>query len=336
MPLPTAHIRYLEVFQLVMRTRNLTAAARLLNISQPAVSHALKELEAQLGFGLLHRGHGPLRPTAEASLLLPEVEHLFAQLGMFALRASELKDERGGHLTIATVPSLATRVLPRALAAFRSSRQRVHFKLLVQTVNDVATLVKDEVAEVAFAFSPIDQSGIINQPLLDTALVAYVSREHPLYQKAWLSPADLAGEVTIVPTEQTVPGQILRRFLDGRQLKAFDMIESNSAAAAISLVREGLGIALMDPLTTGDGLPDSVGWRRFEPTIAVTMTLLLSRHRSLSGVAAEFLRHVGTSARDEAARLTSLGIATQAYSLDALTADALASRPPDLPGDPAP
>jgi len=327
MSLPPTNIRYLEVFQIVMRTRNLTVAARLLNVTQPAVSHALKELEAQIGFPLFHRSHGPVRPTPEALQLLPDLERLFAQLGTFALRISELKDDRAGYLTIATVPSLTARVLPRALAAFRAARPRVHFKLLVQTVADVINQVKEEVAEVAFVFSPIDQVGLATRKLMDTRMVAYVSRAHPLHARTVLTPADLAGEVTILPTQQTIPGQLLRRFLDARDIRAFDMIECNNASAAISLVREGLGVALMDPLTIAEGHADSVVCRPFEPAIAVTVTVLHSRHRALSKIAREFLQHVHVHAEEEARRLTAIGVPSHAFGADPASVAGAAASP---------
>jgi DNA-binding transcriptional LysR family regulator len=310
LPLQTANLRYLEVFQVVMRTRNLTVAARLLNVTQPAVSHALKELEAQIGFVLFHRSHGPVRPTDEAVQLLPDIERLFAQLGLFALRVSELKDEHAGQLTIATVPSLAGRVLPRALAAFRKVRPRVHFKFLVNTVADVVGLVKDEIADLGFAFSPIDQIGITSEKLIDTRMVAYISSALPLAKKSCVATPDLAGIVAILPTQQTVPGQVLRRFLDAREMHAIDILECNNAAAAVSLVREGMGIAVMDPLSIGDGLPGSVVCRPFEPFVPVAMMVLHSRHREISRVASEFMGHVRVAAGEEAIRLSDMGIAS--------------------------
>ena len=293
-----------------MRTRNLTVAARLLNVTQPAVSHALKELETQIGFTLFHRSHGPVRPTQEAIQLLPDIERLFAQLGSFALRVSELKDDRAGHLTIATVPSLAARVLPRALAAFRNARPRVHFKLLVQTMGDVIGMVKDEIADVGFAFSPIDQIGIASEKLIETRMVAYISSGLPLADRDCVSAPDLAGAAAILPTQQTVPGQVLRRYLDSRDMQAINIVECNNAWAAVSLVREGMGVALMDPLSIGDGLPGSVVCRPFKPFVPVAMMVLHSRHRELSKVASEFMGHVYAAAHDEAKRLSDMGIAS--------------------------
>ncbi|MDB5552463.1 MAG: LysR family transcriptional regulator, partial [Rhizobium sp.] len=68
-----ANLRHLEVFRLVMRTVNITETARILRISQPAISQTLRNLEQDLGIELFNRGGRRLTPTNEALALLPEV-----------------------------------------------------------------------------------------------------------------------------------------------------------------------------------------------------------------------------------------------------------------------
>ena len=61
-------LRHIELFQAILQTGSLTAAAELLHISQPAASKILKHAEQQLGFALFDRVRGKLQPTAEARL----------------------------------------------------------------------------------------------------------------------------------------------------------------------------------------------------------------------------------------------------------------------------
>ena len=113
--------RQLETFRLFARTQSVTETARLMRVSQPAVSQTLKELETQFGFSLFVRSNGRTRLTLEANNVLPDVERLFAQMATLRGKAEELKDMRAGALSIASVPSFTARILPTALQAFRTS-----------------------------------------------------------------------------------------------------------------------------------------------------------------------------------------------------------------------
>ena len=71
------HLRHLEIIRTVAKAGSEAAAARLLNVSQPAVSRMLRQVEAELGFELFKREHGRLSVTNEARALLPEVTKVF-------------------------------------------------------------------------------------------------------------------------------------------------------------------------------------------------------------------------------------------------------------------
>ena len=87
-------LRHIEVFNAVMHTGSVSAAARLINISQPAVSRTLQHAELQLGFALFQRSKGRLTPTSEALALLPHMEKLFGQLEEVQRLADSLRKGR--------------------------------------------------------------------------------------------------------------------------------------------------------------------------------------------------------------------------------------------------
>ena len=72
--------RYLEIFDTIMRTRSLTEAARILNVSQPALSKMLTHAEDQIGIPLFNRRRGRITPTSEALQLFKETEAVFDRL----------------------------------------------------------------------------------------------------------------------------------------------------------------------------------------------------------------------------------------------------------------
>src|SRR4051812_49642096 len=74
------NLKHVEVFHAIMRTGSVTAAARLLHVTQPAVSAMLKHFENRLQMKLFERAGGRLVPTPEAQALLPDVAGIYNPL----------------------------------------------------------------------------------------------------------------------------------------------------------------------------------------------------------------------------------------------------------------
>ena len=112
-------LRHIEVFNAVMQTGSVSAAARLINVTQPAVSRTLQHAELQLGFALFERARGRLTPTNEAMALFPHVEKLYEQLDEVQRLAAGLRHGAvTDRLQVLTVFALSREVLPHAVAGF--------------------------------------------------------------------------------------------------------------------------------------------------------------------------------------------------------------------------
>ena len=117
--------REIEIFRAVMEQGTVTAAARVLQVSQPAVSKSLAKLERELGFSLFRRQGRKVVPTAEAKVLLGEASRLLDGFERFGVSAEQIYAGRRGTLTIATNPNPAISWLPSVVAAFRRDRPLV-------------------------------------------------------------------------------------------------------------------------------------------------------------------------------------------------------------------
>src|SRR6185295_13848926 len=112
-------LKHIEVFNAIMLTGSVSAAARLLHVTQPAVTQTLQHAELQLGYALFTRQRNRLVPTSEAQALYPEVQTLVSQLESVRRLAGALRSGTQATLRVLVVPSLAVRALPEALVLFR-------------------------------------------------------------------------------------------------------------------------------------------------------------------------------------------------------------------------
>jgi DNA-binding transcriptional LysR family regulator len=270
--------RQLETFRLFARTQSVTETARLMRISQPAVSQTLKELEAQFGFALFVRSNGRTRLTTEAGNVLPDVERMFAQMASLKGKAAELRDTQAGSLSIASVPSFSNDLLPIALKNFRVERPNVAVRLEIHSASDVVRQVRQEYCDVGFAFLPFDEAGIAAQPLIQMSMICLVPKDHRLASNKVICAEDLAGETIIAHGAQTTPGFLLRESLRS-EVGQFTMLTTNQSMASLHLVQHGFGIAFVHPLILPFDYRGSVAAIPYEQNVPLTFALIYSRNR---------------------------------------------------------
>ena len=280
-------LRQLETFRLFARTLSVTETARLMRVSQPAVSQTLKELEGQFGFALFVRSNGRTRLTFEANNVLPEIERLFAQMASLRGKAEELKDNRAGALSIASVPSFTARILPEAIKTFREARSQVKIRTEVHTASDVVRQIRQEYCDIGFAFMPLDEVGVSVQPILRMPMVCLVPADHRLARKKIITSADLMKETIIVHGPETTPGFILRESL-GDDVAGFQVLTTNQSVTSIHMAQSGLGIAFAHPLVLAHDPLGKVVPVPYERHVPLTFALLYSRNRPVSRTVLQF------------------------------------------------
>jgi DNA-binding transcriptional LysR family regulator len=303
-----ANLRQLEMFRLLMRTFNLTETARILRVSQPAISQTLRNLETDLGFELFNRGGRRITPTNEALTLLPEVERLFSQFSTLESRANELRDGRAGSLSIATIPTLTHRLIPKACAALRGERPHVRIEIEATTFLELINLIKQEIADVGFGYGPTMEHGVAVEAIFQTRIVCFVPEHHPLANRKALCPQDLEGTTVIVLRPTTPIGILIHEVLEKQDFKNIKLLRTNSGSAAVGLAVQGVGIALTDVMALYAGGARGVRIVPFEPAIPLTLAAIYSRHRPVSRGLVQFIAHVRATLRDICNELHASGL----------------------------
>ena len=103
--------RHIEAIRAVMLTGSVTGAAASLHVTQPAISHLLREIDDLLQFSLFDRRAGRLIPTERAALLLDEIERSFIGLDGINDVCSRLRVVKQRTITVALVPVASASIL---------------------------------------------------------------------------------------------------------------------------------------------------------------------------------------------------------------------------------
>src|SRR3569832_2292731 len=123
------NLRQVEVFYAVIRTGSVTQAARVLNVTQPAVSIALRQLETRLDLKLFERSGGRLQATAEARALLPDLAEIFRRLAAVEHLSQDLAKGARGSFSVAATPPLCDGHVANCVAAFLRTRPDVRISI---------------------------------------------------------------------------------------------------------------------------------------------------------------------------------------------------------------
>lgn len=288
-------LRHIEVFNAVMLTGSVSAAARLINVTQPAVSRTLQHAEIQLGFSLFERIRGRLTPTPQAQTLYPHIEKLFAQLDEVQRLAGNLRagQARRDELRVLTVLALSYEVFPRAMRLFREKYPEVAvIHEALHSPQIVSSLVLQE-ADVGYVFSAISHPAITHERIGERQVMCIVPKgllSARQLRAGSLGFAQLAA-LPVIALDNRDPlgvtlGHVLRE--SGAGIKPVMTVQTYHVALA--LAHHGVGVALVEGCTAVSADLTRVDVLPLEPAIAVTVKALRPTARPNSLVGRAFTR----------------------------------------------
>ena len=277
------NLRQIEVFHAVMLTGSVTAAARYLNVSQPAISNVLKHTELQLKFKLFERIGGRLHPTPEANDLMPDVSEIFGRIGTFKRFVQDMQDGRMGRIILATSPTLVNAFLPRAVALFRQRNSAVRITIQSLPTPLVVERVARREVDMGMVYAPVTDDAVEGEGLLVTEMACVVPKNHLLAKKRRIKARDLEDQMVISLGSATRIGRLIEEECRKLGVPAPEIgIEASSSLAACLMVSEGAGVGLVDTAMSLSRKFDDLAFRPFEPKIPVEVRLIYPRDRPRS------------------------------------------------------
>ncbi|MCJ2080655.1 LysR family transcriptional regulator [Methylobacterium sp. J-090] len=269
----------IDLFRAVLRHGGMTRAAAALGIGQPHVSRAIAQLEAGLGFALFVRGHGSARPTREGAAFAREVERTYAGLDHLAEAARQIRELGTGPLRVACQPSLAARLVPRAIRRLVAEHPGARVALHVPSPDTIWAWAASGQCDLGLARPRAGYTGVVAEPFLTVDAVCALPRGHRLARQRAIEVADLAGEPMISGGVGAFQETVEARFREAGLAPHFPFLAQYTAARC-GLVAEGLGLAIVDPVPARDlSLP--IVLRPLAPRLSIETWLLRPAERPL-------------------------------------------------------
>lgn len=284
-------LRHIEVFEAVMKTGSVSAAATLINVSQPAVTKTLQHAESQLGFKLFRRIKGRLYPTPEATVLYREVGKVSSAIETVRTLARNLKSGDQGHIRIAATPVLAQELVPIAIHRFRTENAGITCAMETNHWKEVFEAILTNSVDIGFAATPPDHPAIQQYPVHRGEMVAAFPRSQaPRRERVALK--ELADYDFISLMESVNPVSIsLRKACEAAQLNLKTVIQVQTNHVALWFVAQGAGVAVIDQYTAVKAPRERVALRRLNPAMKFDITVLFAKDRPPSVYTEKFITY---------------------------------------------
>ncbi|MZR21200.1 LysR family transcriptional regulator [Sneathiella chungangensis] len=277
------NFRQIETFRAVMMAGSASRAADLLQITQPAISRAIAELERSLGFPLFNRIRGRLVPTPEGEMFFRDVKTSFRGLDSLRTSAARIRDLGSGQIRIASIPSQGSSLVPRAIAKFREEYPSTAITLQIASSARVRNLVYNGHFDIGLAAEEIDTEGMHFEVFTSVRAICAVSNKHPLSTKEVIRPQDLDGEDFIAFMSEDSARQQIDTVLNENGINPNIVIETPYAITVAELVKLGIGIGLTNPLAIESSFDRSgLSLIPFDPPIYLKSFLLLRSDKQKS------------------------------------------------------
>lgn len=225
----------------MIETGSFTEAARVLRISQPAVSLAIKRLEERLGTSLLVRARKRIAPSRPGELLAAGARLAFEALGDAVAQIANEHAEPAGRVVLGCHESLAAYALPVFMARFLRAYPKVELKLWNGRSQEVERELTDGRVDLALIVNPAQHPDLVIVPVFDDV----VELIHCLAARRTHDPAQIVRTLPLIYVPELAQSQDILVQLQKRRAPPDRLLTCSSLELVKSLVLDEVGVGIL-------------------------------------------------------------------------------------------
>jgi LysR family transcriptional regulator, regulator for metE and metH len=237
-------IKHLRLVSAIARTGSVTRAGDVLNLSQSALSHQLRDIEGRLGAALFHRVGKRMVLTPAGDTLLVAAQQVLDLVGRTESAIRNVGKKDAGLLRITTQCHTCYHWLPGLLKEYRLCHPHIDVHVDADaTPRPVKSLLEGRI-DLAIMSDRVRDRRLVERPLFEDEVLVIMPPSHRLAGRAYVEPEDFAEETLIIypPREEST---VLQRVLAPVGIAPKGLQQVQLSEAIIELVRAGLGISTM-------------------------------------------------------------------------------------------
>jgi LysR family transcriptional regulator for metE and metH len=237
-------VRHLQMISAIVESGSMTSAASKLCLTQPSLSHQLKEVESRLGIKLFLRVNKKLVLTPGGERLFHEAKEILPRL----LRIeNDLKNGKANdkELRISTQCYTCYHWLPRLIRVFQKDFSDITVDIVPEAINDPIQYLLTDKVDLVVTSLRLDKKGVHYDKLFDDEQVLLVPSGHHLARKEYVSPQDFEGEHLIIYKQSTDSDFFINNVLNTANVSPSRVTRMQLTEARVELVKAGIGITVL-------------------------------------------------------------------------------------------
>lgn len=237
-------IRHFQLIKMISDAGSMTKASEKLFLTQPTLSHQLKEIESKLGAPLFLRVNKKLILTEEGKKIIEAAHEILPRIVQIE---NDIKGIRNKvkRLRLTTQCYTCYHWLPSIMKKFQSEFPTTEIDIVTEAMNDpVDYLLKGEI-DLAITNNHKRQAGIKYEKLFSDEQVAVVPIKHPLAARPYLRPSDFKHESLIIYKEDIKKDYFAQNVLIPRSIPIGRVTKMQLTEARVELVKAGMGLTVL-------------------------------------------------------------------------------------------
>lgn len=228
-------------FLVVYETKNISRAADILYISQPAVSHNIKELEKQLNIQLFYKKSNGMNTTSEADVLYKYISSAFNSIWKGELTISDMAGLKTGVVKIGIPSYLTVLFLSDVITDFRSKYPNVKIEIVSKPIPDLITMLQTQNIDIVIDSQPIstEKSSSMDIKYLKSYSHCFFTTDK-YYSEKSVGTEHINNLPLIISSQGSEEIKQLKNSVVG--IKINPVIEAWTTESMIKLVKEGNGV----------------------------------------------------------------------------------------------
>ena len=236
---------------------SFTRAAEILNMTQPAVTHQIRQLEEELNTRLFDRANNRISLTAAGEAVLTYASRIIALYGELNESVKSLTGDRSGLVTLGASTTIAEYMLPGMLGDFQLEFPDVQIRLRVANTDAVVSMVADNTIDLGVVEGQVDSQLLRIEECQQDELQVLMPSNHPLTKETSITPSQLVDHPFINREDGSGTRGVIERYFanhdtDVGQLNR--LFELGSTEAIKGLVQAGMGVSIVSKATVAKEL----------------------------------------------------------------------------------
>lgn len=256
---------------------SITAAANVLNYTQPGISHIISNLEEDFGFKLFFRGKNGVVLTEEGKWVYEIIEHLLKEQSLLDQAIGQIKGALVGNIRIGGYLSVLIHWFPKLMAAMHEKYPEIEYQILEGNADEQLNLLNKNDIDVGF-FSSSAPEDFVFIPLHNDPIVVVMSKGHPLVKYDRIDPKELAQYPFLLKPEHSLGAT--RTLLLGQSAITSSGFSVRSDNALIALASKGLGIGTVGEMVATTS--QEIDYRYLNGDFCRTVGLVLPRWKPVT------------------------------------------------------